>query len=624
MVETPKAHPHWFGLGSPDGGLSGLLFGHLHVPDDGLCRGPAVLLCGTFGYEDMSSHRSLRMLAQQLAAQGSACLHFDQVGTGDSADALMSDARHNSALVGGMAAWPAAIGQAIDHLKQVTGVKQVVVVALRLGASMACLAAQGRDDVLALAALAPVLRGKAYVREAKVLGQVTRARTGMEPADASGNLEFGGYVLSTEDVRFLQGIDLANCALPRVPHVLLLERDDMELDPAWAEQWRASGAAVAQVVLPGYHAMMQVPHVSVPPHAILDHVADWARNLHASHNALPVATHALSQSLHLAHLSVTETAQWLPGVSPLSLIVSMPTRLAAQGAKARPAVLMINTGGERRIGTNRMYTRWSRTWAARGWTAMRMDLAGLGHSPARQGHAHGIHLRHAHEDIRVAVEHLRQTHGATQVHLIGLCSGAFHALGSVFNGQVLESVTAINQMVYFWQDNMPIEGEQSEAVTVAITQGMKTSLLDPERWLKLIKGQVNVSIIVRALMRRVQQRLTLKWRAAARRLIGSLSNDLHTELVQASRRGVRMHLVFSAGESGLTMVREHAPVALDKLSGQGRLQLSVIHNADHTFTASEAQQRLFQVVDAHLQGLVTPPKAAFESSQERSALCPTP
>lgn len=620
MAMNPKAHPHWFGRSLPEGGL----FGHLHVPEDGHGRGPAVLVCGTFGYEDMSSHRSLRMLARQLAEQGSVCLHFDQVGVGDSADVLMPDAHDSSEPVGGMAAWPVAIGQAIDHLKQVTGATQVVVVGLRMGATMTCLAASGRDDIQALVALSPVLRGKAFVREAKVLGQATLARTGMSQPDASDGLEFGGYSLSSDDVRCLQSIDLTRGALPGVPQVLLLERDDMAPDSAWAERWRESGAAVEQVVLPGYQAMMQVPHLSVPPHEILDHVAAWVGDLTVSHAAAPVAVHALRHRLLVPHQSVIETAGWLQGVSPLSVIVSTPACLAAQGAKARPAVLMINTGGERRIGTNRMYTRWSRTWADRGWTAMRMDLSGLGHSPARQGHPHGIHLRHAKEDIRVAVEHLRQAHGATQVHLIGLCSGAFHALHSVFEGQALDSVTAINQMVYFWQENMPIEGEQSEAVTVAITQGMKTSLLDPWRWLKLFKGQVNVSLILRALLRRMRQHAALTVRAWARSLGLPLAHDLHSELLRAAHRGVHMHLVFAAGESGLTMARAHAPKALEKLTGHGHLQLSVMQNADHTFTSSESQKRLFQVVDAHLQSLAARPHAATHFQQALSDLCPTP
>lgn len=601
-----QAHPHWFGARQS-------LFGHLHVPDDGVCRGPAVLLCGTFGYEEMSSHRSLRLLAEQLAAQGSACLQFDQVGTGDSADELPH--------AQGLSAWPEAIAQAIAHLKHLTGAAQVVVFGLRLGATMAGLAVQGRDDVQAFMALAPVLRGKAYAREAKVLSQATLARTGMTPGAATEALEFGGYALTADDLRFLQGIDLTQPTSRLAPRVLLLDRDDMPGDEAWAEALRGAACDVEHVRLPGYQAMMQVPHFSVPPQSILDHVANWVRALPVADKARPMRVPGLADVLRLPDQGVTERAQWLRGASPLSAVVSAPS---TPPVRPQPAVLMINTGGERRIGTNRMYTRWSRAWAARGWTAMRVDLAGLGHSPARAGHAHEIHLRHAHDDIRVAVDHLRQAHGATQIHLIGLCSGAFHALHSVFEGQAVDSVTAINQMVYFWCDKMPLEGERSEAVTVAITDGMKRSLGDPGRWLKLLKGQVDVRTIGLAVVRRVQQRSVMRLRTMARSLGWSLAHDLHTQLIQTARRGVHMHLVFAAGEAGLTMVREHAPKALKQLGDSEHLQLSVIGNADHTFTRSDAQQRLFQVVDTGLQSRFVHAQTATQSPQDLSELCSTP
>lgn len=613
-----QAHPHWFGA-------SQSLFGHLHVPDDGVCRGPAVLLCSTFGYEEMSSHRSLRLLADQLAAQGSVCLHFDQVGAGDSADELTpasnGGSNRGAGPIQGLRAWPEAIAQAIAHLKLLTGSTQVVVFGLRLGATMACLAAQGRDDIQALIALAPVLRGKAYAREAKVLSQATLARAGLTRGTASEALEFGGYALTADDVRFLQDLDLTLPKSRPALRVLLLDRDDMPSDGAWAEALRSAGCDVEQVCLPGYQAMMQVPHFSVPPQSILDQVADWVRALPVVDRALAMSASALPSTMMLPAQGVTERAQWLHGASPLSAMVSEPS---TPPATPRPAVLMINTGGERRIGTNRMYTRWSRAWAARGWTAMRMDLAGLGHSPARAGHGHEIHLRHAHEDIRVAIDHLRQAHGATQIHLIGLCSGGFHALHSVFEGQLLDSITTINQMVYFWRDKMPLEGEGSEAVTVAITNGMKRSLGDPSRWLKLIKGQVDVSTIGQALLRRMQQRAVISVRTMARGFGWSLTHDLHTQLIQTARRGVHMHLVFSAGEAGLTMVREHAPKALNQLMGSGHLQLSVIGNADHTFTQSDAQQRLFQVVDASLQSRPMRAQASTQPSHGLSALCSNP
>jgi pimeloyl-ACP methyl ester carboxylesterase len=265
-------------------------------------------------------------------------------------------------------------------------------------------------------------------------------------------------------------------------------------------------------------------------------------------------------------------------------------------------VLMVNTGGEHRIGTNRMYTRWARTWAAQGWACMRIDLPGLGNSPAREGEkACEIHLRQATEDIRAAALHLQTQHGVQQVHLIGLCSGAFHALTATFEGAPVRSVTAINQMVYFWQDKMPLAGEASEAVVVAIAQNVGRSLSDPQRWLKLLRGEVNARLIARALARRLKQRLVLASRTLARKLHWPLAHDLHTAMLQAANEGKHLHLIFSEGEPGLTLVHEQAGQAVRLLTARGQLALSSMPQTDHTFTQQLAQHRLFDVVDAGIR-----------------------
>jgi pimeloyl-ACP methyl ester carboxylesterase len=470
---------------------------------------------------------------------------------------------------------------------------------LRLGATLAALAAQGRDDVAALIALAPLVKGKGWVREGRILGQATLARTGLRSAGDTGGLEFGGFSLDAEDVAFVQHIDLLASQVPPARRMLLLDRDDMPSDPSWGQHLTHLGATVEQVQADGYHDMMQVPHFAQVPETLLARVVSWVGALAGLGGMQPVTVQHLRTSVALGHAPVVEEARWLPGSSPLSVVISQTARTVHE-ASAPAAVLMINTGGEHRIGTNRMYTHWARRWAERGWVAMRMDLTGLGESPARPGVAHDIHLRHATEDIERAIEHLRTHHGVGQVHLVGLCSGAFHAMSAAFQGVDLRSVTAINQMVYFWQPRMPMAGEASEAVVVAIAQGVGQALSDPQRWRKLLRGEVNVGVIVRALWRRAGQRLRLAARGAARQVRWPLAHDLHTALVQTARRGVHFHLVFSPHEPGRTLLMEHAAGAVARLVRANKLTLSAVDNSDHTFTLSEAQHRLFDVVDKQL------------------------
>src|SRR5262245_50192484 len=60
------------------------LFGHFHAAS-GTRRPVAAVLCNPLGHEALCAHRTLRHLAERLAAQGIAALRYDHDGTGDSA-----------------------------------------------------------------------------------------------------------------------------------------------------------------------------------------------------------------------------------------------------------------------------------------------------------------------------------------------------------------------------------------------------------------------------------------------------------------------------------------------------------------------------------------------------------
>ena len=143
------AKVHYFG------GDVGLL-GTLHKPTRLRARTAAVLLCNPFGEEAARAHRVYRVLATQLERAGYACLRFDFACTGDSRGAT-EDAS--------LARWVADVGLAAEHLKQASGSPRVVLVGLRLGATIAALASAGGVAARHLIAWDPVVDGAAYLRE---------------------------------------------------------------------------------------------------------------------------------------------------------------------------------------------------------------------------------------------------------------------------------------------------------------------------------------------------------------------------------------------------------------------------------------------------------------------------
>lgn len=92
----------------------------------------------------------------------------------------------------------------------------------------------------------------------------------------------------------------------------------------------------------------------------------------------------------------------------------------------RPTVVMLNSGIIHRVGANRMNVSLARRLAQAGFTVVRFDLSGIGDSDPRNDGLSPIEAVLA--DIREVLDALQASRGATRFILLGLCSGADHAV----------------------------------------------------------------------------------------------------------------------------------------------------------------------------------------------------
>lgn len=158
------------------------LYGVYH-PAAGTSRNAAVVLCYPFGQEAMRCHRAYRQLAYLLTQKGFHVLRFDYRGTGDSSGEMENTSAED---------WLQDINTAIDELVGMTGVRDVSVVGLRLGAVAAERACATRSDIARLVMWDPLLSGAAYLQElTAVIGE---GKTG-NFIDESGVLNVNGFPL---------------------------------------------------------------------------------------------------------------------------------------------------------------------------------------------------------------------------------------------------------------------------------------------------------------------------------------------------------------------------------------------------------------------------------------------
>lgn len=597
MTAAQRIEPMPFYFGSP--GCLG--WWHAAPADD--AKVP-VLICGPVGAEDLSAHRMLRLAAEALAARGHACLRFDWPGVGD-AEGLPDDAD-------AVPAWLGAVGAAVDTLRSLTGAPQVAVLGLRLGATLAALAVQARDDIAAFAAWVPVSSGRAMLREWKMLGAAGLPSL-IHP---DGSLETGGIRYAAATCAALGQLKLTAQTVP-ARRMLVIDRDDLPTAAAWCEALRAGGVALEAESLPGYDGLMAVPHLVTLPDQMLARAVDWLAALPI--DAPCVAARAglvqtpLGLDLLVGGAPVREQPVQLAGSAhepALWAILARPQ--AAVGALAGQAVLVLNTGAERRVGPHGQFVAPARRWAAAGATVLRLDLAGLGDSPAALGEdEHRVYPPAALQDVARALAWLRRQPGVQRVTVLGLCSGAFHAFEAAAARLDLDQAVVINPLVFFRPERVDFDAVPAQDHAVQQLSGETwRKLRDPASWRKLLAGGVNHRFILATLGRR----LGLAGRRVGRTLLRAVGRPQADDLAAKLRRAAgaaataavpRLHFVFATGDPGRALLEAEAGRTFRSLIRQGQIVLHEVRDADHTFSRADARQRLQAELDGVL-GLATP------------------
>jgi dienelactone hydrolase len=586
------------------------LFGWLHRPPGAVAARWGLVLCKPFGFEALCGHRSMRVFAGMAAGLGIPVLRFDYLGTGNS-DEIAADADQ-------IEIWTRDIVNAVAELRRRTDVAHVCLLGFRLGALLSVLAAR-QCQVDALALVAPVLSGRKYLREARTAQLAAEAAeaavSGIAAATsagaADGAMEVNGFPLSAASVARLSALEIDGLELPGLADALLIDRSDLPVARTWSQALGARGAKVTYHSLPGFVEMMLTdPQFVSLPQEMIAATRSWLSGLAAvSRPPWPPPGDAatfVSRSTVLtlpddapaegggAETRISERPVFFGGDGTLFGIVTAPD---AQETRRR-VVILLNAGATYHIGSSRMYVSLARRWAQRGYYVLRMDLSGLGESRAHTGCAeNNVFPPDAIEDIRAAVEFMQRRHGAREITLSGLCSGAYHSLRAAVAGLPLNRLLMVNAQNYFWDQGQTLEGLQLAEVVRNPTI-YRARIFSARAWKRFLTGQVNIWRIVRIYLQRPLLALNSWLRDLARAAGIRLRNDLGRELETIIARGVKVVFVFARGEPGVDLLRIEAGSVVKRLGERCRVR--IIDSADHTFSRSGPRQVLEEVLSEEL------------------------
>lgn len=608
--------PHYFGPAQRP------LFGWLYLPTGSVSADIGVVICNPFGDEAIRANRALRHLATEAVGAGLPTLRFDYDGTGDSAGHDLDADR--------LEHWLASIHAAAATLRESTGVARICLVGLRLGAALAALAAAGNEAVAGLIAVAPVLNGKSYVRELRLLRKAIDAKRNIVRTESDTTLETAGFLLTQQTQSDLAALDLVKSELTPPERMLVIDRAEVTGgSSAWVEQLRGRGAQVEHVRATGFAEMMLDSHDSMIPAEIIHTAGAWLRQLVSGRPTIVNrASPANTQQVHAALYGesvpdpVTEAApdvmieEWpvrFGGALKLFGIVSASRGPSSGPGGTRRAAVLLNAGAVNHIGPCRLYVSLARHLARSGYVVLRLDIAGIGDSPARPGEPENIvYSRDALQDVMAALEYLRTQWGAGETSAIGLCSGAYHAFKAAVARYPVTHAVMINPLTFFWKEGMSLE--YSDLRVAADMGRYRRNVRSLAAWRKLLEGKVNLLELTRVMVRHATTTLQRPLRSLARTLRIPLEDDLPSELLQATRARIELRFIFAASDHGVELLRSQGGATARRLVRRGRMGEVFIPDADHTFTDLRPRRAVAAAVIAEME--VTDESTESESHAE--------
>ncbi|MGY6120071.1 alpha/beta hydrolase family protein (plasmid) [Paraburkholderia strydomiana] len=574
----------------------------------GWLHGPAalqpemgVVLCNPFGYEALSVYRGWRELADVLAARGAVALRFDYPGTGDSGGNEEDPLRWR--------AWIDSIKAAVEFLRAETGAERVTLCGLRVGATLAALAAQELGGVDNLVLLMPVISGKAYIRELE-LQQHTwlAAQTALGlhlDEELPHTVGAHGFRLYPDTLELLAKVDLeraAECGAPcgsaagtglPARRVLLQDLAGSPRLKRLAARYEALGAQADVQFFGEYSKFLTDPSYSEPPRRAFDSVLQWlgAGTATAPLPKVEVLDAAASASIAFAH--GRETPVVFGGYVG---VLCEPQR----ALDAAPAVLFVNTGGVHRIGDSRFTVLMARRLAAQGIASLRMDLSGLGDSLRRDATLtlDALYSTYSIDDACAGVDWLTAA-GYPKVVMAGVCSGAYVSLHTALAHSAVVGCACINLPFFKWGGARVRPGAQY----VAPSEVYRRAMRNPRKWLRLLSGQANTRAITAELARRWSARVAARVGAVLETLVGERTpgSAIRRLVLDLERKGVQTALLYGTLDDGLDELDIHFGPDGNRLRKLKNLSVQKISKVDHALFSRCAREAMMAQVDAFLR-----------------------
>ncbi len=555
------------------------LTGIFHPARRDVRQAHAVLFVSPWGMEELCSRKFQRILAERLAARGVASLRFDYLGAGDAFEP--EDA-------GREADWISDTRAAFAYLKRLSGCAEVVVVAQGLGCMMAAQALADVPGAGSMAFLAPVVSGRAYLRELAMWSSMIDDGLGLRPGQrlaAAGAI--AGMTMPEGVAEAIKKTNLANLTVAPARTILVLSRPGRVTDADFAKHLAAIGGEVKEVEFSGYDDLVSSPTLSKISRDVVKRLVDWV--LSQTHAEISANTDEdiVLNAPQYGRGFIEQPVQFGEGGRLFGVFCGPDDREAVS------SVLLLGAAYDRHAGWGRLSVQMARALAREGVMSLRFDAANIADSPPVENAPDQVLYDAVQNDDVAAALGFLGSRGKGPLIAAGRCSGAYLAFNGALADDRIGAVVAVNPVVFHWRKGRSVDealhkrprsfGEYSQRFRQGAT------------FKRLISGDVDVASAGLNILKATMKRLSTKTARLFRR--GSEEGRaIFGAFDRLKAKNTTVHLLYSDNDDGLEHFQYYFDANGEGLAAYRNVSLTIIPDADHNLSTPEAKTIYIETV----------------------------
>jgi pimeloyl-ACP methyl ester carboxylesterase len=552
-------------------------FGVLH-PGHGR-RG--AVICGPLSDEALNTYRPLVFLAEQLAAAEIPTLRLAYYGTGDSAGDDDEPARFEQ--------WLHSIAAAVAWLRKQCGVADVTLIGYRIGASLATRAACDIDAVDSLVLLSPI-SGRQLTHELTLAARISqRVWQTNHKVDDGTWFESHGLRIDHATRDALNKLDIRRLPVQPAERALVLDAESRPSVHALTDSLRQAGTEAVFELSEDLARMQRDSHTAEVPQTTFDRIVCWVRAQSAAPGAPRIADIDCGALLDLGHAR-EQPIRFGPDDALFGILTA-----PAWSSPNAPAMLLVNTSANPRWGNARIGVDLARSLAVEGVASLRMDAPGMGDTAPGTGEVGRPYAEATTAGVVHAAQELaRRLH--RPVVILGVCSGAYHALQAAGRDSLVSGLILVNLQRFVWR-----EGDPSDIVRrtdLRPTRFYLRNILSAQAWLRLLRADFDVANLLRV----VAMRLVRRGLAAIDPVLNVLPGGM-TKVGRVRRtiqalgdRGMPMLYVLGCNDPGVEELAEYFGRDGWRLRLQPNVTIHMLPGADHTLGTHNLRATLIQLI----------------------------